>query len=556
MTGKLMVSTALILLGMARLAAAGTASFHSERSYAVGTNPKVVAAGDFNHDGKRDLAVINFGDPTTGDKGSVSILFGNGDGTFQPAKNVTIGKNCTSLAAGDFNGDGNDDLALVRPGDPTVNDDGDVTIFLSNGDGTFRQGDVLTPGKNPSSTTAAMITADLNGDQRLDLVVANDGDQTFSVLLGNGDGTFQSPVAYAIPVSSFNLLPTSIVVVDVAGNGEKDLAVFRLFAVHLWLANGDGTFHQAVSVRGTGVTAGDFNGDKKDDLLVNPAIICVYHCGGYPTPNLYLGNGDGTYQPAISIGQPVSVAGAADFDGDGKLDLAGTNAGRNGSAQIVVLPGNGDGTFQQPVTVNSNVTPSQVLDANGDGAADLVLFGNNSIGLQINVGTDFSISASAVSPSTLGPGQSATSTISLSLLSSFDNPVSLTCSVQPAHANAPTCSLSSNSMTFDSNGKASATLTISAGSSVASRNSSQSFDKGGLLWFPVAGFAFLGTGVGFSRKRRLLVVLVGAAMLVGLITQLACGGGGNGPRSTAYTVRVTGSSGATQHSATVNVTMQ
>jgi FG-GAP-like repeat len=441
----------------------------------------------------------------------------------------------------------------VRPGDPTVNDDGDVTIFLGNADGTFHQGQVLMPGKNPSSSSRAILAADLNGDQRLDLVVANEneGNQTFSVLLGNGDGSFQAPVAYPVDPNMNLHGPISLIVVDLAGDGERDLAVLYLFHVGLWLANGDGTFRQGGGLVETGVTAGDFNSDKKDDLVAHPD--CIFHCGGGPiTSYLYLGNGDGTFQPAISIGQPADAA--ADFDGDGKLDLVSTNTS-NGSVQILVLPGNGDGTFQQPITVNSNETLSQVLDVNGDGAPDLVSIDNNSIGLQLNLGTDFSISTSALTPSTLGLGQSATSSISLNLLSSFDNPVSLACSVQPSQAGAPTCLLSSNSVTFDGAGKASATLTINAGSSVASRISSQSFGKRGLLWFPVAGFALLGTG--FSRKRRVLVFLIAAAALFPmLITQVACGGGSTGAKSTAYTVTITGNSGATQHSSTVTVTVQ
>jgi hypothetical protein len=491
MTTKLTALGALVLLCMAPISAAATVSFQPERSYAVGTNPKSVAVGDFNHDGKRDLAVVNYGDPTANNNGSVSILFGNGDGTFKAAKNVAIGQNCTALVAGDSNGDGNDDLVLVRPGDPTVNDDGDVSIFLGNGDGTFRQGEVLTPGKNPSLDARAMIAIDLNGDQRLDLVVANTGDMTFSVLLGNGDGSFQSPFAY--PVNMALNWPISLVAVDLAGNGEKDLAVFRLYHVDLWLANGDGTFRQGGGLVQSGVTAGDFNGDKKDDLVAHPNVICIFHpCGGGPIPSyLYLGNGDSTFQPVISIGQDVQAA--ADFDGDGKLDLVGTSTSSNGSAQIIVLLGNGDGAFQQAVTVNSNGL-SQVLDVNGDGAPDLVLIVNNSIGLQLNVGTDFSISASTLSASTLSPGQSATSAISLSLLTLFDNPVSLACSVQPAQAGAPSCSLSSNSVTFDGSGKAMATLTINAGAGVAARNSFQSSINEGLLWLPVAGFAFLGAG--------------------------------------------------------------
>lgn len=544
MTKKLIASICLVLIFVARFAAAGTVAFKPEQSYPVGTSPKAVAVGDFNHDGKRDLAVVNYGDPTVNDSGSVSILFGKGDGTFQSAKNIAIGKNCTNLVAGDFNGDRNDDLALVRQGDPTVSDDGDITIFLGNGDGTFRQGQVLTPGKNP----VVVVAVDLNGDSRLDLAVTNWTSKTFSVLLGNGDGTFQTPVSY-----SENTPANSVSVVDLAGNGEKDLVLTGVFSADLWLANGDGTFRHSTSLSGAEVATGDFNGDRKDDLVLQPFHVCLFHPCSPVYPTLDLGNGDGTFQPPITLAQ--AAEGAADFDGDGKLDLVGASTG---TAQVVVSQGNGDGTFQQAVVfaMNPNEQLNRTLDVNGDTAPDFVMIGNNGIGVLINVGTDFSMSGSALTPSTLNPGQNASSTISLSLLSAFDNPVSLACSVQPAQAGAPTCSLSSNSVTFDGSGQASATLTISAGSSVASLNSFHPFRKGGLLWFPVAGFAFLGTGLGFWRKRKLLLIVVGAALFAGLITQLACGGGGSGTKSTAYTVTVTGTSGATQHSTIVNLTVQ
>jgi len=559
----LCIATLSIFLLLGRFAH-GAVSFRSVQNYPVGTNPAAVAVGDFNHDGKRDLAVINYGDPTAANNGGVSILFGNGDGTFQAAKNVAIGKNCKSIVAGDFNGDGDDDLALVRPGDATVNDDGDVTIFLGNGDGTFRQGQVLTPGKNPSIFRGAIIALDLNGDQRIDLVVANAGDQTFSVLLGNGDGTFQSPVAYNVASS-----PSSVLAVDLAGNGEKDLAVFR-FGVDLWLGNGDGTFRQGPSLVGgggpVGVTAGDLNGDKKDDLVVKPFVLCLFHPCSPVYPVLHLGNGDGTFQAAISIGQPVQAAG--DFDGDGKLDLVGL-VSSNGSVRAQVLPGNGDGSFQPPIAfaINSNESLSQVLDVNADGAPDVVLMGQNSIGLLVNVGTDFSISASALSPGTVNAGQSATSTVTLKLLSNFHNSVGLTCSVQPATSGGATCSLDTNSITFDGSGDATATLTINTGSSAASLSSPVSFRSflGFALWLPVTGFAFLGTGFGLgisSRKRKVLMFLLGTVLVSGLIMELGCGGGSGGgstvggPKSSAYTVTVTGIAGATQHSATVNLTVQ
>jgi FG-GAP-like repeat len=544
MTGKLINLSLFVLLSLKLAGATAKIAFNSEQNYTVGTNPVWVVTGDFDNDGKRDIAVVNRGDASVGDPGGVSILLGNGNGTFQPAKKIAIGKNCTGAVAGNFDGDGNDDLALVRPGDASINDDGDVTIFLGNGDGTFRQGQVLTPGKNPSSGHFSIAAVDLNNDQLLDLVVANSGDNTFSVMLGNGNGTFQSPVVYSLSEQ-----PESIFVADLAGNGGKDLIVFFVFAGQAWLTNGDGTFRASSAFAGFGLLVGDFNRDKKADLVTRS--MCIFNCE-HNYPVLAIGNGDGTFQPAINIGQFVSDAG--DFDGDGKLDLAGT------ASAIQILPGNGDGTFQPPIVFSSNGTLAQVLDVNGDSAPDLLTVGNNSIGVLLNVGTDFSISASGPNPSTLSAGESATSSLTLKLLSNFNNPVSLTCAVQPAQPGAPTCSLSSSSVTFDENGKASATLTISSGSSAASLNALQPFSGGSLPWLPVAGFFSLETGfvVAIARKRRFLMLPIGAVLFLGIIIQTACGGGGSsgGSKSTAYTITVTAASGATQHSATVNLTVQ
>ena len=540
-----------LLLCLTRFAALGEIAFKPAQSYRVGTNPVCVVAGDFNQDGKHDLAVIDQGDPSVSDPGGISILLGNGDGTFQPAKNLAIGKNYTSAVAGDFDANGNDDLALVRPGDPNAGDGGDITIFLDNGDGTFQQGQVLALDAPPSTSNRSIVAADLNGDQRLDLIVATG--TSFRVLLGNGNGTFQPPVVYA----AFAPPPAAILLLDLTGNGKKDIALFGQLGVDIWLGNGDGTLRKASFLSDSSLrAAADFNGDKKDDLEVvslSGAGVCIYSdCPGSNHANisyLLLGNGDGTFQPKIA-GELGS--GAGDLDGDGKMDLA-----TNGNGQIWVSLGNGDGTFQSQIafSINSIANPPQVLDVDGDGAPDLVIIGNDNIDLLVNVGTDFSISPSAPNPSTLSGGQTSTSSLALSLLSNFHNPISLTCSVQPAQPGAPTCSLSPSSVVFGADGKASATLSIDSASSVALR---RDFRPLYAFLLPLIGFVLLGTMFGASewRGRLRLTLLIVAVLFAGVIAQMACGGEPSAPKFVNYTVSVNATSGPTQHSATVTVQAQ
>jgi len=565
MNWNVLVATTLALISIMQSAAASTVSFKPPQTYRVSANPISLAVGDFNGDGKPDLAVLSDGDTavngTSSGNGSVSILLGNGDGTFQSARSFTVPTNLSGIAAGDFNEDGRDDLAVLRFASATnTADQGDITIFLSNGDGTFRVANILTPGTNPEGA----LVYDFNGDHKLDVATTDggpDGTVRVSVLLGNGDGSFQ-------PASNYKA-GGNIALGDFNSDGKIDLAVGGSPGILILMGNGDGTFQPGIAAASYPQLLGvaDFNGDGKADLLARgtnpcPPRVCFGPVG------IFLGNEDGTFRGPIGVAsQFVGVAG--DLNGDGKVDLAGFTLTGDGHA-VVVLLGNGDGTFQAPATFAAGVEPvvGAVIDLNGDKEPDLVTVdfataspgGNGDVSVLLNnTGSDFSISATTLS-SSLGPGQSTTSTISLNLLSSFKNPVSLACSVQPTQAGAPTCSLSADSVTFDGNGKASATLTINAGSSVASSNSFLSLSKAGWLWFPLAGFAFFGTGARFWRKRRVQVVLVGASLLAGMIVQLACGGGNSGAttglKSTAYTVMVTASSGTTQHSATVDVIAQ
>jgi len=561
----------LALVGVSDSKSGAKVGFQPPVTYPVGTAPRAVASGDFNGDGKMDLAIANFGDPNAHDDGGVSILLGNGDGTFQAQKNVVVGKNpCPDLylpcviATADYNGDGRLDLAVLNANDT-------VSVLLGNGDGTFQAHVDYTTGNG----AIALRLGDVNGDQRPDLIVLQAGAGSVGILLANGDGTFQNHADHSTGSN-----PGALAVLDVNDDGKLDLVMTVGFlGIETLFGNGDGSFQPGTycscgaqggsrGVAAVGpIEGGDFNGDNRMDLAV-----LFYDTTDINNPfrkeMVLLGNGDGTFQPIDTGFRASSVvptsATIADFNGDGHSDLA------IGFAEAAyVLLGNGDGTFQPSVSFNlgshGDTTSVAAADINGDKSPDVIVTnGDNTISVLLNTaGTDFSISASAPSPPTVSRGQSATSTVTLNLLNAFDNPVALTCSVQPAQA-APTCSLNPSSVTFDANGNATATLTINTGTAAASfaaLSPSRDSRPLGLLWLPLAGFALTGAGFSSSRsiRRKLTVCLLFGVLFSGLIFQAACGGGssgGGGPHSTTYTITITGTSGSTQHSTTVTLAVQ
>ncbi|HEY6293675.1 MAG TPA: choice-of-anchor D domain-containing protein, partial [Terriglobia bacterium] len=321
------------------------------------SGPLSVVAADFNSDGKQDLAVAN----ESAD--SVSILLGNGNGTFQSHVDYATGLGPQDVVVGDFNGDGKLDLAVADAGENSQGQVADtVSILLGNGNGTFQSHVDYATGQVP----VRIAIGDFNGDGKLDLAVVNQLASTVSILLGNGNGTFQAHVDYSV-----GLEPSAVVVGDFNRDDKLDLAVanFSTQTVSVLIGNGNGTFQSAVDYPAfldpVAVVAADFNGDGKLDLAV-PGLVSS-------SVAVLLGNGDGTFDaPAFySTGQyPESVA-TGDFNGDGILDLALPTDSSLGT--ISVLLGKGDGSFQSAANFPSGLLPVAITtaDFNNDGKLDV-----------------------------------------------------------------------------------------------------------------------------------------------------------------------------------------
>ncbi|MGB6483458.1 MAG: FG-GAP-like repeat-containing protein [Candidatus Acidiferrales bacterium] len=425
---------AFVVLPIAAFAQAG--NFSAAVNYAVPGQINGIAVGAFTSNHVPDIAVAT-------QTSTVSILLGNGDGTFQsqytvqavPSTGPYSGYVTESIAVGDFNGDGNLDLAVLctnalsASGLPAVQ--GTINILLGDGTGHFTaQAPIALDGANPDQ----VLAADFNNDSKMDLAVLNEVSESITILLGNGDGTFN-----VLADASIGIQSTQIAAADFNKDGKIDLAVADNTGVGILLGNGDGTFQAITNWTPPSTNSGppnpfvgdlvigDFNGDGNLDIAAG--------VGNEGPDGLYvfLGEGNGTFQ-SPAIGSPVGggYLATGDFNSDGKLDLA--SGGGPSANNLQFYLGSGDGTFSaDAVTVagitnaggtNANLMQVIVTDLNGDGFPDVITsalnYPTSAVSVLLNCGLRCTSTAVTSSPTT----------------SLFGQPVTFTATVAPTNAKA------------------------------------------------------------------------------------------------------------------------
>lgn len=340
-------------------------------------------AGDFNGDGKKDVATIVENLVSNQWIYFISTVLSNGDGTFQAPILTPIAGNDgnANIVVGDVNGDKKDDIIVAHQNGNGGCISSCFDVLISNGDGTFTLGTTYSV---TSNSLAGGTVADVNGDGKLDVVVVDQNSPSnVWTMLGNGDGTFQSSTSVALSGNG----GYNVVFADFNGDGLLDLAEndYNSGQVTVYLATSASTYANGVTYttpdkvyNACNITAGDLSGDGK------PEIVNA-NCDS-DSISVYVNNGDGTFQKATYYNAALNVAGGtvadvypaavtiADVNGDGKADIISTNYF---SSDVTVLLGNGDGTVQEP-TIGYAIgghpyAPAIVADFNGDGLADILV---------------------------------------------------------------------------------------------------------------------------------------------------------------------------------------
>jgi Chitobiase/beta-hexosaminidase C-terminal domain/FG-GAP-like repeat/Bacterial Ig-like domain (group 3) len=355
------------VLGTAELGASTEfLTWTTPQSRATQRRPQSIVVADFNGDGIPDIAVGVYA-TTTGGKGYINVLLGNGDGTFQAAKTFATLSDNQAIVAAPFVDGGPVDILTVSNSSTGTNN---ALILAGDGKGGFTVGTPFSLGG--VINVSALITGDFNGDGKQDFIVAGEifGVPAFNVYLGNGNGTFNSGTLNATADTTITALGAG----DFTGSGALDLAVVGSDgSVEIFLQDGLGDFFPGASANAgkspSAIVVGDFNGDGKADLAIADS--------GDNNVTILLGDGNGNFTPNASPStgvKPSSIA-LGDFNGDGIADLAVANSGAN---TVTVLLGKGNGTFtvEPPLTTGSTPIALAAGNFNGEDVSDLAVANN------------------------------------------------------------------------------------------------------------------------------------------------------------------------------------
>ncbi len=617
----------------------GDGTFQPAVTYDAGGYGGWFALADVNGDGKVDVVTSvtcnDHMDRFCG-AGEVDTLLGNGDGTFQPAAVSNSGGSGAgqTIAVGDVNGDGKPD-AIVSADFCNCNAY-TAGLMLGNGDGTFQPATVIYTANGIGSVWLAL--ADVNGDGKLDLISVNNcygnncSNFSVSVLLGNGDGTFQTAVSYSNGNSQF--FSFELAVADVNGDSKPDLILVNsnntVESMSVLLGNGDGTF-QAASIYSPGgpVAVGDVNNDGKPDLVVGEG--CIDQQCDMSGIAVLLGNGDGTFQTGeVYSGGGIGGYAVAlgDLTGNGLTDIVVGNGCQEcqereeGNVGVLINISGGPYVVLSSSSLNfgsqvvNTSSASQKLTLTNSGGAALTLkaitasaqysqtnncpiggslaigssciisvafaphsagpqngtvtIADNAPGSPQNIalsgtGQDFSMAAAPMTL-TVTPGQAANYTVTTSPVNGFNQKIAFTCSGNPSGS---TCTVTPSSVTLDGTNNVTASVAVVTTGTSAKLMGPRGSDERLAIWLALPGVLGVAMLASTRRRRKARFIYYGLLSLCLISLGLgmsACGGGGSsggggtGTPAGTYTLTVTGAytagSATLKHTTPVTLVVQ